>query len=103
MPLPDPRPATNKGPIGAFPSMHKITVYCGNGGDFEFENERYNWRVWILKCITAGKETFEIKPNREADRADIYFENQDDAVLFKLTAPEWMDWRVIADLHKSRL
>jgi len=49
-----------------------VVVYCGNGGDWEFERERYFWRKWIEKNVTPGP--FVIKPHEEADKAIVTFE-----------------------------
>jgi len=80
--------------------MNKVTVYCGNGGDYEYERDRAWWEIWISQNIpgcwrvdfnmrrTLG---FKITPHRDADKAIIQFDNPRNATLFALKAPEYID------------
>lgn len=77
--------------------MNKVTVYCGNGGDFEYERDRAWWEIWIDRNIpdcwrvsfytTVG---FKITPHKEADKAIIEFDNPHNATLFALKAPQYI-------------
>lgn len=78
-------------------SMNKVTVYCGNGGDYEFERDRVRWNIWIAEhipeCGRVGYYTtagFKITPHRDADKAIIQFDNPRNATLFALKAPEYI-------------
>ena len=77
--------------------MNKITVYCGNGGDYEYECDCIRWNIWIAEhipgCRRVGFYTtrgFRITPHREADKAIIEFDNPHNATLFALKAPQYI-------------
>lgn len=76
--------------------MEMITVYCGNGGDYEFERDRGWWRLWIQKNI-PGCGPFVIKPHEEADKAYIIFEAAKWNSIFLLKAPEFITHKHLAD------
>lgn len=74
--------------------MNSVTVFCGNGGDYEYERDRARWELWINKhisgCWTVGHVTvgFKIIPHRDADKAIIEFDVPDNATLFALKCPK---------------
>ena len=77
--------------------MNKITVYCGNGGDYEYECDCIRWNIWIAEhipgCRRVGFYTtrgFSITPHREDDKAIIEFDNPHNAILFALKAPQYI-------------
>ena len=77
--------------------MNKITVYCGNGGDYEYECDCIRWNIWIAEhipgCRRVGFYTtrgFRITPHGEADKAIIEFDNPRNAILFALKAPQYI-------------
>lgn len=76
--------------------MTPIVVYCGNGGDFEFEQERVWWRQWIEKNL-PGCGPFVIKPHEQGDKAYIIFEAEKWNSVFLLKAPQYISHRLIAD------
>lgn len=76
--------------------MKLITVFCGNGGDYEFERDRAYWRKWIEQNI-PNSGPFVIKPHEEADKAYIIFEAGRWNDIFLLQAPEYISWRHIKD------
>lgn len=68
--------------------LKSITIYCGNGGDYEFERDRHWWRVWIEQNITQSP--FVIKPHKDGDKAILVFEADKWHYIFLLKAPEYM-------------
>lgn len=77
--------------------MNSITVYCGNGGDWEYERDRVWWIIWIDKnipgCWRIGSGTevgFKIIPHKDADKAIIEFDDPHHAVIFALKKPEYI-------------
>lgn len=74
-----------------------ITVYCGNGGDYEFERDRAWWRLWIENNM-PGCGPFIIKPHKDADKAYIIFEASKWNSIFLLKAPQFISQKhIIAD------
>ena len=69
--------------------MKNITVYCGNGGDYEFERDRALWRLWINENMPKA-HPFVIKPHEDADKAYIIFEAERWNDIFILQAPEFI-------------
>jgi hypothetical protein len=76
--------------------MTPIVVYCGNGGDYEFERDRAWWRKWIEQNL-VGCGPFVIKPHEEADKAYIIFEAEKWNSIFLLKAPQFISHKYIAD------
>ena len=82
--------------------MNSVTVYCGNGGDWEYERDRVWWSIWIDRNIpecwkigssmTAG---FKIIPHKDADKAIIEFDDPHNAVIFTLKKPEYIRYKHI--------
>ena len=76
--------------------MNSVVVYCGNGGDWEYERERVNWIVWIDQhipgCCRIGIHGvgFRITPHRDADKATVEFDDLHNAVVFALKKPEYI-------------
>ena len=76
--------------------MNKITVYCGNGGDYEYEVNRAWWEMWIAQNISGCRRInyatigFKITPHRDADKAIIEFDDQPNITLFALKAPQYI-------------
>lgn len=77
---------------------NKVWVYCGNGGDFEFEQERVYWRLWIENNIP--NEPFVILPHNDADKAWVIFEAGKNVSFFSLKAPYWIEYKHIKDYVK---
>ena len=77
--------------------MNSVTVYCGNGGDYEYERDRAWWEIWIAQNIpgcwrvsfytTIG---FKVTPHKEANKAIIEFDDPHNATIFALKAPQWI-------------
>lgn len=76
-----------------------VVVWCGNGGDWEFENDRHWWRTWIKKNIT--NDAFVIKPHDEADKAIVTFEADKWDTFFILKKPDYISRKVIEDLTRE--
>lgn len=83
--------------------MNTVTVYCGNGGDYEFECDRARWAGWIAQhipgCWRVGfytTEGFKIITHKEADKAIIHFDDPHNAILFALKAPQYMHGSIYA-------
>lgn len=77
--------------------MNSVVVYCGNGGDWEYERDRVQWNIWIANniagCWRVGfytTEGFKITPHREADKAIVEFDDPHNAVIFALKKPEYI-------------
>ena len=78
--------------------MRNITVYCGNGGDYEFERDRHYWRLWINKYMpTCGP--YVIIPHEDADKAYVIFEASKWNDIFLLIAPEYISNKLMSELH----
>lgn len=58
-----------------------VTVYCGNGGDWEWFNERAIISDWLQKNVT---KSFDIRPHKQGDKSIIRFNEDADAVKFFL-------------------
>jgi hypothetical protein len=78
-------------------TMTSIVVYCGNGGDWEFECDRVYWRQWIgtniphCKFISSGCDIgFSITAHQQADKAIVHFYHSESALVFCLTSPEYI-------------
>lgn len=76
-----------------------VVVYCGNGGDWEFERERHYWRKWIERNITT--DPFVIKPHEEADKAIVIFEASKWDSFFILKKPEYISNETMRELDKE--
>lgn len=74
--------------------MRHLIVYCGNGGDWEFERDRIYWRQWIYENIPAC-EHFVIKPHEQADKAYLIFEAEKWNTIFLLQAPQYISQKHI--------
>lgn len=82
--------------------MNSVIVYCGNGGDWEYERDRVWWSIWIdmniPECWKIGYSTtvgFKIIPHRDADKAIIEFDDPHNAVIFVLKKPEYIRYKHI--------
>jgi hypothetical protein len=69
--------------------MKPITVYCGNGGDYEFERDRAWWRIWVNQHM-PNADPFIIVPHEDADKAYIIFEAAKWNPIFLMQAPEFI-------------
>ena len=67
---------------------HSVVVYCGNGGDYEFERDRNLWRLWVKQNITS--DHFIVIPHEDADKAIIVFEASKWVTIFRLKSPEFI-------------
>ena len=76
--------------------MNSITVYCGNGGHWEWERDKQYWIIWIAHNIPGCSYSikyhtytngFIISYHDEADKAIIEFDDPHNAVLFALKKP----------------
>lgn len=76
--------------------MNPITVYCGNGGDYEFERDRHYWRLWIENRI-PNSGPFVVKPHEEGDKAYVIFEAEKWNDIFLLQSPEFIEWKHIKE------
>lgn len=65
--------------------IEEIVVYCGNGGDYEFERDRFYWRCWL----TDHGFNHNVVPHKEGDKAiiQLYNANEHDVLMFNLKAP----------------
>lgn len=76
--------------------MNSVVVYCGNGGDYEYERDRANWIVWIDQNISGCWRIglwcvgFSITPHLDADKAIVKFDDPHNAVIFALKKPEYI-------------
>lgn len=80
--------------------IYEVIVNCGNGGDYEYEVDRFRWTKFISKNIPNCtyreigflnyQETgFNIRTHNEADKATITFDTADKLVWFLMIKPEW--------------
>lgn len=76
--------------------MTPLVVYCGNGGDYEFERDRLYWREWIRQNMPKCGP-FVIKPHEEAHKAYIIFEAERNNSIFLLKAPQFIQWTHVAE------
>lgn len=80
--------------------MNSFVVNCGNGGEWEYERDRYMWARWIAnnvpECdlnmkIYSGYTGFTITPHADSsDQAVITFECEQSALIFALIKPEFV-------------
>lgn len=74
---------------------NRVWVYCGNGGDFEFEQDRAYWAIWIENNMP--NERFVILPHDEADKAWVIFEAGRNISLFALKAPYYIEYKHVKE------
>lgn len=74
---------------------NKVWVYCGNGGDYEFEKDRHYWHLWIQNHLPG--ERYVIIPHQEADKAWVIFEAGKNISFFALKAPYYIEFKHIKD------
>jgi len=73
-----------------------VTVFCGIGGDWEFERDRYLWAKWIRENVSyAINPLTQIKPHKDAGKAVIEFESEVDETMFVLSAPKFITYEAI--------
>ena len=74
---------------------NRVWVYCGNGGDYEFERDRHYWRLWLTHNMP--NEHVVIIPHDEADKAWIIFEAGRLVSFFALKAPYYIEYEHIKE------
>jgi len=75
--------------------MNDVVVECGNGGDFEYERDRYYWQKFIENHFPHNiiyKQDFIITPHTKGDLAIVRFIDPHDATIFRLIKPEWISY-----------
>ena len=72
-----------------------ITIVCGNGGDFEYVRDVHYWQLWIKKHM--GTISFQILPHKEADKGILIFEDNLFDTIFRLKAPQYINYRDIEE------
>lgn len=70
---------------------NRVWVYCGNGGDYEFENERAYWKQWMKRHMADAE--YVIIPHHEGDKAWIIFEAGYNVSVFGLKAPKFITFK----------
>lgn len=80
--------------------IYKIVVNCGNGGDYEYEVDRFRWTNFISKNVPNctfrevgfldyQEAGYNICSHSEADKAVITFDTADRFIWFWMIKPEW--------------
>ena len=69
--------------------MIDIIVNAGHFGDWEWENARSMWNIWIQNKITKN---FQTAAAQNADEICIRFFSKKDAVLFSLLRPVYISY-----------
>lgn len=69
--------------------FNTITVNCGNGGDYEFECDRYRWIQWIAFHISESGFSVDSPSGIKGDEALITFDNAQHLTWFILTKPTY--------------
>ena len=62
-------------------------VYCGNGGDWEFEQERIYWVVWIKSNLKTDRFKVFSQSGIPGDKAIVSFADPKLLTMFILSAP----------------
>ena len=75
-----------------------VIVYCGNGGDFEYEHDKHIWISWLT--MSFGHSKFVIRPHRDADKAVIYFFDGRDLTWFLLNPPKYINGSYHAGIYQ---
>jgi len=70
-----------------------LTVICGNGGDYEWERDKFLWRTWIEQNVTLTGFDIGTDMLCAADQASIIFDDPAFEIIFKLKAPMWISFR----------
>lgn len=74
-------------------------VNCGNGGDFEFEQDRIYWVVWIHLNMKTDKFKVFSQSGIPGDQAIVTFANPKDATMFALKAPKYVPAYSLAEVE----
>lgn len=70
-----------------------MLVECGNGGDWEFERDRFLWELWIKQNMRLIDFSVVCTERCDAFHAEIIFGNVDDEIVFKLKAPSYITYK----------
>ena len=66
-----------------------MLIECGNGGDWEFEQDRIFWVTWITLNMKTTKFKVFSKAGIPAHMAVISFADPRDLTMFALIAPKY--------------
>ena len=72
-----------------------LTVMCGNGGDYEWERDKFFWKTWIQQNMTITGFDIGMHDTCAADQVCIIFDDPEFEIIFKLKAPQWISLRDI--------
>lgn len=77
-----------------------MLINCGNGGDFEFEQDRIYWVVWITLNIKTTHFKVFSQSGIPADKAIVSFANPKHMTMFALMAPTYVPQATSEDMDK---
>lgn len=75
--------------------MTDVIVTCGNGGDWEWMNDKHYWELWIKQNITETGFSTGFSDECKADELLIRFDNPHYATLFSLKRPIYIRYEDI--------
>lgn len=77
--------------------LTEIIVECGNGGDYEYYVDVYRWHHWIEQNIAncLHNRDFFIVPHTQGNQAIIRFVHPEQALIFSIIKPPYVDPRQI--------
>lgn len=77
-----------------------VIVKCGNGGDWEWHNERSMWEIWIEYNMPDVVFWTGVNDATAADELCIKFQFPEDDIIFKLKAPIYITYDMIKEICK---
>jgi len=76
--------------------MTDVIVSCGNGGDWEWMNDKHYWTLWIQQNIPGAKFETGFCDLCKADEMVVRFKNPHHATIFNLKRPIYISYEDIA-------
>jgi len=75
-----------------------VIVNCGNGGDWEWYNEKSMWEIWIEYNMPDTVFWTGYPDANSADKLCITFQFPEDDIIFRLKAPTYITYNMIKEI-----